>query len=440
MAVRGWPAKTAKSGAAPALPVGAWRADKTYPEALDPSPELRLLAVIRFWTVIDLFYPYKALIGDWDAVLPEFLGKMAASQGARGYAWALAAMAARIADAHTGLNGHPELEALYGVAPSPVGTRWIEDGCVVTAKAPSPEVEAAGVELGDAVESVDGKAIGARMEELRPYVAGATPLWLQTRLCGAALMGGKDSQVDLVLRGLQGERKELHAKRSGWKRPDGPEAVRMLPGNFGYADLTRLTLAEVDGMFERFKETRGIVFDMRGYPRGTAWSIGPRLNVGDHPVAAQFRRNIVSAGNADEEGASGFYFSQPIGTRKDGKYTHPTVMLIDERAISQSEHSGLFYEAANGTRFIGAPTAGSNGDVTDLTLPGGIEVFFTGHDVRHADGRQLQRVGLVPDVKVAPTRAGLKAGKDEVLERAIEDLEATLAMREEAPAQAAKPR
>jgi C-terminal processing protease CtpA/Prc len=46
-------------------------------------------------------------------------------------------------------------------------------------------------------------------------------------------------------------------------------------------------------------------------------------------------------------------------------------------------------------------------------------VGFTGHDVRHADGRQLQRVGIVPDVPVPPTLRGLREGRDEVLERAL---------------------
>jgi C-terminal processing protease CtpA/Prc len=50
-------------------------------------------------------------------------------------------------------------------------------------------------------------------------------------------------------------------------------------------------------------------------------------------------------------------------------------------------------------------------------------VLFTGHDVRHADGRQLQRVGLQPHVLVAPTIAGLRSGRDEVLERALEFLQ-----------------
>jgi hypothetical protein len=209
------------------------------------------------------------------------------------------------------------------------------------------------------------------------------------------------------------------------------DVVRILPGKsgyaLGYADLTRLTRAEVDGMFDRLKDTRAIIFDMRGYPQGTAWAIAPRINTRNAKIGAQFRRSQVSAFSV-EEAESGFHFSQPLLDLPEGeaKYTGPTVMLIDDRAISQSEHSGLFYEAANDTKLIGTATAGANGDVTRFPVPGGIWIGFTGHDVRHADGRQLQRIGLLPDVEAAPTRAGLKAGRDEVLERAVAYLEETL--------------
>ena len=36
------------------------------------------------------------------------------------------------------------------------------------------------------------------------------------------------------------------------------------------------------------------------------------------------------------------------------------------------------------------------------------------HDVRHIDGRQLQKIGLVPDVEIKPTIEGIRNGKDEV--------------------------
>lgn len=98
-------------------------------------------------------------------------------------------------------------------------------------------------------------------------------------------------------------------------------------------------------------------------------------------------------------------------------------MLINEDAISQAEHTCLFFEAATDVTFIGTPTAGANGDITTMVLPGNLTVTFTGHNVRHADGRQLQRVGIQPTIKVAPTIRGLVEGRDEILEAAIKYLQ-----------------
>ena len=100
-------------------------------------------------------------------------------------------------------------------------------------------------------------------------------------------------------------------------------------------------------------------------------------------------------------------------------------MLINEYAISQSEHTCLFFAAATDVTFIGTPTAGANGDVTLMVLPGNLEVSFTGHNVRHADGRQLQRVGIQPHIKVARTVRGIVEGRvhtdqDHALVRSVE--------------------
>ena len=102
------------------------------------------------------------------------------------------------------------------------------------------------------------------------------------------------------------------------------------------------------------------------------------------------------------------------------------MVLINEDAISQSEHTCLFFEAATSVTFIGSATNGANGDVTNLVLPGGIYVSFSGHDVRHAGGRQLQRVGIQPHIKVEPTPKRIREGRDEVLEAAVKHLDSML--------------
>ncbi len=424
------PASAGVAGVSQPLPEPVFRPDRDYPEMLEPTLEYRQLAVIRAWNVIHFFYPYLHLIGDWDAVLPEFLARMEEAKTGKDYALTIAEMMTHVPDGHTNLWGHPALEGRFGKVGLPLAVRWIEGAPVVITA--SDEVKAAGIEPGDAVLAVDGEPVEAGIQRLGKTITASTPWAFRNRAARLLLLGDAGSTVVLKVQKLDsagGSVREVSFVRDPKKTPPPQQGdvVRILPGNLGYVDLPRLALGEVDALFEKVKGTRGLIFDMRGYPQGTAWSIAPRINTLNAKVGAQFRRRQVSAFSVEEADA-GFYFSQPLPELPEGKekYTSPTVMLIDDRAISQAEHSGLFYEAANGTKFIGSRTAGANGDVTRFPLPGGIWVMFGGHDVRHADGRQLQRVGLVPDVEVEPTRAGIAAGRDEVLEAAMKYLETVL--------------
>jgi C-terminal processing protease CtpA/Prc len=115
-----------------------------------------------------------------------------------------------------------------------------------------------------------------------------------------------------------------------------------------------------------------------------------------------------------------YTFVQTLPSATGPRYRGHTVMLVDERTQSQAEHTGLFFRTANGTTFIGSPTAGANGDVVGFAVPGGISLRFSGQGVTWMDGSQLQRVGLRPDVTSRPTIAGVRAGRDEVLDRALD--------------------
>jgi len=400
------------------------RPDKTYKEMDYPGREYRLLAAFRFWNVIHYFFPYKHLMGeDWDAVLVEFIPKLEAAHDARGYALSLAEMATHTHDSHVSVRSN-EMTEFFGAASPPVDLREIEGEPVVTRVEEGEAVKASEVEVGDVILKVDGESVRDRMSRLGRYITASTPQAHTLRIMSRLLNGPPGSKVVLTVRDRADHERErpLIRSASGAFRVsagDG-DVIKLLDGNLGYADLRRLTVDQVDAMFERLKDTKGIIFDMRGYPRGTAWAIAPRINTKKASHAAEFRRNFVGGGGFS---SGSFNFLQPIPA-SNGKplYGGKTVMLIDERAVSQAEHTGLFFEAANGTTFIGSATTGANGDVTTLTVPGGIVISFSGHDVRHADGRQLQRIGLVPHIEVRPTIQGIRDGRDEVLERAMKYL------------------
>ncbi len=416
------PPAAARPGGSPDLPEGSWRPDATYPTMLEPELPYRLLAVVRLWNVIRLFYPYLELIGDWDAVLPEFLARMEKAPSGRDYALAVREMAMRVQDSHTWVSGHPELDAAHGAGPLgtvPIVVRRVEGQAVVTAR--STEAASAGVEVGDILLAVDDQPLEERLQALRPFHTASTASGLANTLLAATLRGPVSSPARLLLRGAADRPKQVSLPRqSRWRSPEREgEVLRMASATVGYADLARLEVGQVEEMFRRFRDAQAIVFDMRGYPRGTAWAIAPHINTRGAKYGALFSRSQVSA-MSSEEAAARLAFSQPLPEKAGVElYRGQTLMLIDDRAISQSEHTGLFFEAANGTIFVGSASSGANGDVTSTTLPGGISVGFTGHDVRHADGRQLQRLGLQPDVPIEPTIAGLRAGRDEVLERAL---------------------
>jgi C-terminal processing protease CtpA/Prc len=414
-----WPRPAA--GAPASLPGAAWRPDRRYDEMTEPTLEFRLLAVFKMWTILHDFFPYFHLTGDWDAVLPEFIARMEGARDGREYALALAEMGARANDGHVSLTENPTLDALYGKTPAPVAIRWIENAWVVTGIGEA--ARGSGVEIGDIVLTLDGEPVAARDATLRRYLAASTEAGMRRKVADRLLSGPDGSPLTLTVRGRGDQVREVRLKRGAWTPRPAGETVRVLPGNLGYADLTRLTIPEVDGMFERVKGTRALILDMRGYPNGTGWPITPYLNTRGATQGPLFRRRLVS-GLYDERSQTGLDFTQALPSFPvPSKYAGRTVMLIDERTVSQAEHCGLFFEAANGTKFIGSQTAGANGDVTYFALPGIASVRFSGHDVRHADGRQLQRIGLVPDVPVAPTIQGIREGKDEVLDRAVRYLD-----------------
>jgi C-terminal processing protease CtpA/Prc len=201
----------------------------------------------------------------------------------------------------------------------------------------------------------------------------------------------------------------------------------MLPSGYGYIDLERLQDADVDAALTAVFDAPAIIFDIRGYPYSTAgFRIAPRLIKGDKPVAgAQFRRPFHRGSSlaSDEAYRVDHAFTQTLSLSSKPRYAGKVVMLINEQAISAAEHTCLAFSAATDVTFIGTPTIGTDGDITDFVLPGNLRVSFSGHDVRHGDGRQLQRVGVQPQITVAPTIMGIRDGRDEVLEAAVKHLQ-----------------
>lgn len=80
----------------------------------------------------------------------------------------------------------------------------------------------------------------------------------------------------------------------------------------------------------------------------------------------------------------------------------------------------MAFRTAPNAKVFGSTTAGADGNVSDIKLPGNISTMISGIGIYYPDGRETQRIGIVPDVEVKPTIDGIKNNKDEVLEKSVE--------------------
>jgi len=99
--------------------------------------------------------------------------------------------------------------------------------------------------------------------------------------------------------------------------------------------------------------------------------------------------------------------------------TAKKAFITDGRAISYAESCMGIVEYYKLGAIVGGPTAGTNGNVNMVSLPGGYAITWTGMKVLKHDGSRHHGVGINPTIPVSRTRAGIAAGRDEFLERAI---------------------
>jgi C-terminal processing protease CtpA/Prc len=426
----------------PAIPSPA--PARIYREAY-PATELRILAACKVWGVFHYFFAYRDLMDeDWDSLLTQFLPRLIAAKDALEYNLAIAEWLTHTADSLAAMDSET-MTHYFGEAPLGLRLRVVEKHAVITEVLDAAAIQA-GIRVGDVVKKIDGEILVDRFKRLAQYVSASTPQRLAADVAGRILSGPDGSNAAVTLEDHAGNRKEVTLKRS--KRFADPirvessiEPLKVLRGGIGYADLRTLKRQGVEAMFEKFRAAPAIVFDMRGLPADDSIAaIAPRLTAEPDVPAAIVTGPIAAAPDLQQGSIAGpsssYFFIQTIGNSAAWKYLGKTAMLVDERTWGEGEQAALFLEAANKTEFIGAPSAGANSVLTNFTIPGGITISLSGEDIRHANGGKLQRMGLQPNVSIAPTLTGIRTGKDEVLEKALDYLSPKVPAAKTQPARA----
>ncbi|WP_161599559.1 S41 family peptidase [Hymenobacter nivis] len=403
--------------------------EQAYASPTTPDAGLRLLALYRYWNMIAYFYPYRYAIGeDWQKVLPAFIPQFAAARTDEQYRLTALGLITRIHDSHANIFGTDKvMSAYYGLYYAPAQVRFAEGQAVVTGYYHDQLGPATGLQKGDVVLQIDGVPVPDLVKARLPLTPASNEP-TQLRNIAQNLLRGRTDQVKLLVR-RDGRDLPLTVARvpaaqlnlalnNGTPDPKAP-AWHVLPGNIGLLTMGTLHKDQLPTIMQAAKATKGLVIDVRNYPAEFLVSYAlPQYLMPKKTAFGQF--------SGPQLNYPGVFLTAPpltIPASKGAPYAGKVVVLVNELTQSLAEFTAMALRAVPGATVVGSTTAGADGNVSTIVLPGNISSWISGLGVYYPDGRETQRVGIVPDVVVQPTIEGIRAGRDEVLERAVQLIE-----------------
>ena len=374
----------------------------------EPRPEEAMADVVAVWSALRHFFPYFAESGvDWDARLVPALDAARTARTREAQRDVLRRLVAGARDGHGFVS-----DALDRIPRASLPVRFLPLGGRLVVSASATEE----VPVGAVVTAIDGVAAAKRLADAASLASGSDR-WREVQAAGELGRGPSGARVSLVLDDGKGTRTVALAfatkEPPEEKRPE--KVVELEPGTW-YVDLTRAALKEVAPRLDAIAAARAVVFDVRGYPLDAGMKVLPHLLDAAEGDRWMHVPRIVGP-FLETAGWNSFGWNlAPEKPRVAGR----VVFLTDARAISYAESvMGYVADRKLGT-IVGWTTAGTNGNVASIATPGGFVVGFTGMRVTRHDGKTpFHLAGVAPDVPSAPTVEGLRAGRDEVLEKGL---------------------
>lgn len=400
--------------------------EKAYANMPYPDAGFRLLTVYKYWNMIHYFFPYKHLMDkDWNTALKTYIPRFNAAKDELEYELEAVQMIGDIQDTHANLwGGNNEVMKWKGSFYPPVRTRFIENKLVVVDYYKEELKEKTGLEIGTVITKINGKTVEAIIKEQQQYYPASNQ---PTRLRDMSrdLMRSTEDEVEIeYVQDGKTETKKLNLysvealdyyASYGNQRGD-EKCYKLLDEDIGYLTLENIKTEDILYIKEAFMNTKGIVIDIRNYPSTFVPFLLGTFFLSEATPFVKFTN-----GNVNNPGE--FTFTPPLNIPPTGvTYEGKLIILVNELSQSQAEYTAMAFRACPRSTVIGSTTAGADGNVSRIALPGGLKTMISGIGIYYPNGEETQRVGIVPDIEVLPTIKGIKEGKDELLEKAIETI------------------
>ncbi len=408
--------------------------EDTYGSNKLPEMKYRLLALFRYWNILEYYAPNRYQLKDeWPATLSALIPVFTAARTGREYNIALMRLNAAKKDGH----GHITSAAISELAYTGRKTRLpftlgVIADTVFVKQADSLFTHATGIRGGDRIISINGVQAGAYVDSLERLISEPRKEMKQYYITANGLLGQvvtAGDSLNLCFINEAGRqqvtvpygRKEMldYARASLSRRKQQKTIVplRMLEGNVLYIDPSAWTKKDADTTRRLLSSVKAVVIDCRTYPNFDFIHFSSCFHTKKSDCLL-WMSTLSYPGLL--KGVMHTCAPDPAFT-----FSGKVAVLISEASVSRPEMLTMFLQARKeNTMLVGRATGGADGDISTIPMVGDQDMTFvyTGLGVLYPNGRETQGAGIRPDIHVPAGRRDYTGPGDPILERALQYL------------------
>lgn len=386
--------------------------EKKYSDFEYPNEEYRLLALFKYWNVIEYFYPYKYLTDqNWDSVLLEMIPQFQDANNLITYRNTIRELVAKLDDAHVFIRFNKD-----PVKYLPVRITSVENQPVVSEIFNDSLAKLNNLKLGDVIVKINDRDINEELEYNLKYVAGSNSN-NKINKTYSYLLGGIAETVKLKINRID-KPIEITSNRYDFNVFNYwlTDAIKSksLSDDIGYLKMASIKKAsDISKIFQSFKNKKTIIIDLRKYPSPNYRAFSRFLNSEKRDFSRVFIPYLNYPGRF-------LYKKNLISNHSRKAFKGKVILLVNENTLSLAEFTAMAFQTADDVITVGNQTAGADGNGAYFNFLGEFRTSISGIGFHYPDGTESQRKGVKIDVEVKPTIKGLRQGRDEILEKAMQ--------------------
>jgi carboxyl-terminal processing protease len=424
-------------------------------ETVELTPAERVMGLSLIWQEVNYSFAFFDQVPElnWDSVYVASIPKVLEAQSTWDYYRELQRIVALLNDGHTGVWMPPSLRDEIHVRDTYpwVLTHRVEGRILVRAAGRSLIKR---IPLHSEIIGIDGRPALDVAHERLPYIAQSTEHVRLDHAVRDALHGAAAEPVTIRYITPEGDTRTIKLERDRRTREDEwipdvnapvpPFEFRWLDNGIAYTALNTFADTMAAYQFEQalpeLQDAHALIIDIRrngggnsgiGY-RVASWLTNETLETSrwrtrEHRAAYKawryadfmaWRYAVYGATDAWYDGGTHGRVPPAQGDR----VVVPTIVLLDHGTFSAAEDFLVAVDSIPHFTAMGRPSGGSTGQPLFFELPGGGGARIVTKRDTYPDGRDFVGIGVIPDVIIEQTVAGIRADRDVQLEAAVKRL------------------